>query len=428
MKNKLTQNLGWKIVSLLISIMLWMVVNSISDPSVTQTFYNVPVKLVNTEQITSAGKVYKVMDGTDVVPRVTIKAPRSILSEINQDDIIVTADVNNMNQLDNVPVSYAVSVYSDQINSIKGNLDLVNLKVENKKSRTISINIAYTNNLPDGYILGDTSLSQNVVRLTGAESVVDSVASAKVEIDIAGFTDDVKTNSDIKLYDAEGNLLTVDDELYLNIKSVVATIDILAKKKVPVKYTVKSVPETNYIATGVVESTINEAEICGEPGVIEDIESIEIPSDELDITGCTTDAVFKVNLRNFLPDSVSFVDNTNTNAAVTVKIVPAETKEIDISTDDISITNVPDGFSATIAVDDGSSVELSGVGKSLDSLTVNSIKPVVDVGAWMDEEGITEVQEGFYTSSLSYTLPSDVSVKKNIKAVLHIVKKNTDEE
>lgn len=422
MKNKLTNNLGWKIVSLLISVMLWMVVNSISDPSVTQTFYNVPVKLVNTDQITSAGKVYKVLDGTDVAQRVTIKAPRSILSEITQNDILVTADVKNMNQLDNVPVTYDVSVYADHINSIKGSLDLVNLKVENKKTRTMSINVSYTGKMAEGYMLGDASLSQNVVRLSGAESVVDSVDVAKIDVDITGFTDDVKTNSDIKLYDADGNLV-VDEDLNLNIKSVVATIDILSVKTIPVNYVVKTTPEPNYVNTGEIEATVNEVQICGNPEAVASIESIDIPSEDLDISGYTTDAVFKINLRNYLPEGLDFVGGSSSNSVVTVKIVPSVTKNIEISMDDVDIINVPEGYSATIAIDDGSSIELSGVAKSLENIGIESIKPVVDVENWMQSEDVNVLEEGFYTAQLTFTLPSDVSIKRNVKAVLHIVEK-----
>ena len=57
MKNKLTHNLGLKILALVFSIGLWFVVNNITDPTIEKTFTNVPVEIINAEKVTNEGKV-----------------------------------------------------------------------------------------------------------------------------------------------------------------------------------------------------------------------------------------------------------------------------------------------------------------------------------------------------------------------------------
>ena len=84
MKNRLTRNIGLKLASVFLAVVLWLVVNAINNPTVPQGYYNIPVKLLNTDLITKSGQVYEVMDGTDVISRVTVRAPRSVINQLRR--------------------------------------------------------------------------------------------------------------------------------------------------------------------------------------------------------------------------------------------------------------------------------------------------------------------------------------------------------
>lgn len=47
MKHKWTNNLGLKIVSLLVSCLIWVVVTNTNDPESTQVYKNVPITIKN---------------------------------------------------------------------------------------------------------------------------------------------------------------------------------------------------------------------------------------------------------------------------------------------------------------------------------------------------------------------------------------------
>ena len=66
MKLKLTDNLFLKILSVLIAILIWIVVMNINDGEKTKAF-QLYVNLINTEVITEIGKVFRVVDNSDVV-------------------------------------------------------------------------------------------------------------------------------------------------------------------------------------------------------------------------------------------------------------------------------------------------------------------------------------------------------------------------
>ena len=91
MKKKLTANLGLKILAVLFSVVIWFIVVNINDPVDKTVFRNVPVEILNTEAVTSQGKVYEILDGTDVID-VTVWAKRSILDTLGKENVIATAE------------------------------------------------------------------------------------------------------------------------------------------------------------------------------------------------------------------------------------------------------------------------------------------------------------------------------------------------
>lgn len=66
MKEKLTNNLALKLLSLALAAFLWMVVVNLDDPVTSVQFSNVPVEILHPEVVTSKGKTYQIEDETDL--------------------------------------------------------------------------------------------------------------------------------------------------------------------------------------------------------------------------------------------------------------------------------------------------------------------------------------------------------------------------
>ena len=423
MKNLLTKNLGWKIVSLLASIVIWILVTAISNPSVTQTYYNIPVELRNTSLITDAGQVYDVLENTNVIPRVTIKAPHSVISEIDDDDIIAYADVEELNDYGKtIPIKLSTKNYFDQVNSIKSSIETVKLNIENKKTKTLSLNTLIQGKVGEGYVVSDVKTDQNLVRITGPESKIDSVASALAEVDVTGFTSDIGTSAEIRLYDAEGHQIS-NDKIVQNLRSVGVQVTILETKEIPVVFSVEKNAAQGYSSTGVIEANKPTVLVGGKPAVLKNIDEIDIPENVIDISEQKGTFTTQVNIRNYLPDGLFVVEGTDCIFDVTVYIEAQISKRIALETDDISIRNIPDGFSATIGIEEGTVLEVIGLPGDVNILTKNNIGSNVDVTRWMKEQNMTDIQEGFYSVPVYFGLSEDVTVLDPIQATLHIVKK-----
>ena len=425
--NRISNNMGLKIISLIASFFLWAVVTSISDPAVTQSFYNIPVTLQNTDIITGSSRVYEVLDQSDVIPRVTIRAPRSVISEISSSDIEATADVQELSSLDTISIRLSTKAYQDKIMSISGSIDTLKLNIENRKSKTLTINASTTGVPADDYIIGDTTINQNIVVVQGAESLIDSIASAKAEIDVTGLTQSISTNADIKLYDSEGNLID-SSKASPNIRSVGVKISILKTAEVPVIFSVDGAAALGYCATGEISVDRDTAYISGDASIVDSVTSIEVPKEAINISDEKSDFTTEVDITRYLPSGVGLVNSSDARYYVTVFIEPETTKHINIERDDIAITGVPEGYEASIVLDEGALIEIIGLSENVSILNKDSVKPTVDVASWMSEKSITEPEEGFYSVPVSLNLPAGVRMSDTITVTLHLVRKEQDHE
>ncbi|MBR5116419.1 MAG: YbbR-like domain-containing protein, partial [Lachnospiraceae bacterium] len=219
LKRILTQNIGLKLLALVLAAVVWFLVTNLNDPSATVRFSNIPVNIRNTNLITSQGKVYEVLDGTDVISSVSVTAPRSIVDTFTKDNIIATADMSNLSSLDTLSIVLTTNKYSNRIESITGSIDTVRLSIEDRKTKTLAITASTAGTLPEGYIIGTVSTEQNVLRIEGPESAIDSVVTASVNVDVTGFTTDIDTDAEIDLYDKDGNEVN-DSGIRKNINDV----------------------------------------------------------------------------------------------------------------------------------------------------------------------------------------------------------------
>ena len=101
-----TNNVGLKILSLLLSVMIWLVVVSIDNPVKDQNFTQVPVTVLNGDTFEASGQAYELADSSSTVT-VTARAERSVLSQLSRDDFSATIDMNNYSN-GRVPISVAL--------------------------------------------------------------------------------------------------------------------------------------------------------------------------------------------------------------------------------------------------------------------------------------------------------------------------------
>lgn len=418
-KKHLLENIGLKIASLLIAIALWFVVVIITDPIVTGTYRNVPVRIVNADVITSQGKTLEVIDDTQVIPVVTLKAPRTVIGELGTsiDNIVATADMNNLSaDGTSVVIDLTTTKYSDKIDSIRGSLATMKVSIEPRKTIQLPLFATTSGEIESGYILGTVAPVQNQVRVSGPESVISTVKTASVDVQVTGFTGNISTEADIVLYDIDGNVIPRSN-LELNVNSVRVDAEILATKKVPLYFSTSGVPAEGYAVTGEFECNPEVVVIAGSKSSIDKITEINIPSSVLNITGQSDNMLSVINVGDYLPDGVKFGDSSyNGKATITVFIEPLVEREFELPIKDISVTGVPEEYEIELLhTSDSTSFTLMGLAQDLEKIKVSDLNARVDFDDFaLLVDDMSEIKDGTYEFYLVMDLPEGVEVTRPI--------------
>ena len=422
MKNKLTNNLGLKLASVFFAVIIWLVVNSINNPTINDVYYNIPVKLLNTELITDSGQVYEVLDNTDVISRVTVWAPRSVISELDEENIIATADVSELSSLDTISIKLTTNISSGDISRISGSIDTVKLNIEDKRSKALALKATVSGKVPKGYLVGDVTTDQNLIRISGPQSVIDQIAKAAVDVDVTGMTSDIVTNAEIKFYDEDDNLVDARN-ITQNIKSVGVEINIWQTAEVPLSYSVTGKAASGYRDTGVIEGEGQTVVVAGKTNTIKNITSIDIPAEALDITDQSENYTIELDIRKYLPEGVFLANAGDAIQTVTVYIERETSKKLEIRAEKVKITNLPEGYDASISgLDSSFIIELIGLSQDMATIQANNINGMVDILDWMNQHEMTEPMPGYYTVEVDFGLPDRVSLLEPVTVTLHISK------
>ncbi len=422
---KITANWGLKLASLIFAIIVWFLVTNINDPVISVRYTNIPVTLKNTNLITDQGQVYTVLDNTDTISSITIYAPRSIIDSLSQNNIVATADVQELSSLNTVSIEVVTNKYYDKIEKIVPSNDLVKLSVERKASKSLAISATTSGTLADGYIIGDISTGQNMIRINGPESVIQNIQSAGVDVDVTGFTTDIYTNADIALLDADGN--TVDtSQVTMNAKAVSVNVTIFGTKYVPLKFSVSGEPASGYVFTGQIDSNPEEILIAGKNNVISSVSEIAITDEGLDISGLTNNLSYTVDVADYLPNGVILGDKDyNGTAAVVVHIGSVSEGTFDINIENITLEGQLEGYNAEIVDEeyDTVSLTLSGLTSIINNVSADSISGTVDAASIMENAENGELEDGTYSALVNWTLPDGLKVKNTVNVYVKVEKK-----
>lgn len=424
LSRRLTRNLGLKIVSFLLALTLWLLVVNIDDPVVRWTYLDVPVAIKNADVITNQGMIYEVLDGTDVVPRVTVYAPRSVGETISKSDIVATADMNTLNSLNTLQVEFSVPKVGSKISDIRGSTDSVRVSIENRKNVQKVLKTNVIGEAPEGYVVGNVSTDQNLVRVAGAESVVSRVDSAVINIDmstLSEFTSDITTSVPVRLYDADGNEVE-GSTLTKNPENVMITVEILSTKEVPLRFDVNGEPAAGYGLTGEITSDIQSVRIAGRRSAVANVNEIVIPSEAFAISESSEDTTVEIDVCDYLPENVQMADkSTSLPVQVTIGVERETAATYTLRAEDVQILHVPEGLTCRLeGLEEEYAVSLTGIRSAMSNISARDLEASLDITAWMEEQGMQELQPGTYPVTLQYNNPEHTDLERPVTAVLTV--------
>lgn len=372
MKEKLFSNLGLKLLAVILGFIVWVAVLNIDDSAVTKQIKDIPIELLNEEAIADQNQLFTITSGETV--DIIIKGRKSVVSAMDKDDFIATADLSEISITNAVPIK-VVAKDEHKKNSISITVvdDVMRVELEKETSASVPVIVETTGDVAEGYIAGNGIATPNLITVKGPESVVSSIDMVKLIVDVTGRNENVSTNCAPVFINKSGEEVS-QKALVCDTESIEVNVPIYKIKKVAVNIDVKGDPSEGYVVTST-EYVPEMISIGGESLKLSSINSIDI--DDIDITGYETNYEATIDVMKYLPEGIVVAeDNRNINVKVTIE--KSIEKEIDISAENITIKNKTDNYYYEISFDNGHAVKVSGSSNVVSELTAG------DLNIWID--------------------------------------------
>ena len=166
-------------------------------------------------------------------------------------------------------------------------------------------------------------------------------------------------------------------------------------------FSVSGTPAGGYEYKGC-SSEPEQVEICGNPDVVNGVDSIDIPAAALSIEGATENVVQTIDIRPYLPDGVELVEESAGDVIVTALIEQDGTRTIDVLVSSIRINNLSEDLEVSYQVDAKVSLRFEGEQSRLDVLDISNA---------------VSVDLSPYTRPGTYTVPVLVDVPEGITLI-----------
>ncbi len=405
MKKHVLENVGMKVGSLLVAIIVWIVVANVDDYKITKQISGIEIEFVNGSAITEKNKVYEVPKGTTV--DVVVKGRRSIVEHLSNDDFKAIADLSKMS------VTNAVAVKVTPVSSHIGKELLITqadnavvVAVEDKLQTQFPITVATTSDVAEGYAILSKLATPNLITVEGAESVIKNIREVVVTVDVRGASHNLTAVAPPVFIDGNGEKIDSEKVEY-DVKMVDVSVEILKTKEIPVKISKQGQVRDGY-AIASIDYQPTAIEVVGIPAALSKIDELLI--EDIDVSNCYLDIEKAINIADYLPEGVTLVGN-NPEIMVKIAIEKVEEKEIHVGTKDINIVGKHGEYTYVIKTPVNENITIKGLKKDVEPVGIDDLFPSVDM---------TGYSPGVYTFKVVFRDINGVEVLDEIKVEVEI--------
>lgn len=324
---------------------------------------------------------------------VTLHGPQPAIAKLAQTDIHPVPDLGQADLGRNDVQDVALRVpLADQNIVAETDPPTVPVRIEKIVSRSLNVQVRFANDPPAGFQPGAAALSSAEVKITGAQSLVASVAAVYATLRFGDTPIDISASADAVAVDASGNPV---DGVQSDPPSVQVNVPVLSTtstRTVPVLWSLHGAVAAGYWISRVTTDPIA-VQIQGAPDKLVAVDRIDTAA--IDVSGLTANRSFRVPL--LLPDGVSLLQPTDATVGVTV-VALSGTRPFPLVA--VQATGVAAGLVAEI---DPSTVSVVLLGPS----AVLAALAATDVTATVDASG---KGAGTYQADVVLKVPAGVTV------------------
>ncbi len=224
MRKILVSDNSLKIISVVVSIIIWVYIAIVMDPAIEITVRDLPIQFIGQESLSS--KELAVISESATSVTVKIKGSRKKMGNNDMKSIIAKADVSTIQKIGvhSIPVEVVVPFENQGISS--QSLYAVDIKIEKMAYKEIGVEVKTTGTLAQSYMSGDITVKPNKVTIKGPESAIEKVAKAVVKLDYDGEDVDIDTTLPLFYYSEDDKEMTAADAILKRIVSSSGEADV----------------------------------------------------------------------------------------------------------------------------------------------------------------------------------------------------------
>lgn len=303
-----------RVISILVSLIIWIYVVYFQNPQYEKWIRNVPVTKTNISTDFANGKL-KIMNTNSNTIDIKVRGSRKSIAKLNNQNIKATVDMIGIEKEGEYSLSSQVVFPIGGISVLNKepyNFDLTVDKVSNKK---FTIEVKKTGSLKSGHEIDTQTITPETVSITAPQSILNSISKAVITVDISNKSTDIKGNYPIELFDLSNNKIENPD-LSKSVDNADALFTVASTKEVKIVPNVSfsgipSGKEATATVTG--NKTVS---IRGKSSVIENIS--EIYTKETKISNPQNGHTQTVELD--IPNNVSLADGEKSSAKIMINV------------------------------------------------------------------------------------------------------------
>ena len=217
MREKITNNLSLKLLSLFIALVVWLVIVNIEDPTVSKTIRGIKVEVTNENSISEAGKCY-VLDSDGTVD-IRIRAPKSVADKLKATDFTAMADLSKYSITNTVPVEVMFSSkrsFSKEPEIVYGEKNSINIILDDFITREFDISLGIKGNTTDGFYVSSNQIQMDTdkIKVSGPETIIDNIQTVGITVDVSDVKDETSIIAKIKVLDNDAKQIVSERVTY----------------------------------------------------------------------------------------------------------------------------------------------------------------------------------------------------------------------
>lgn len=391
MKKKWTNNLGMKLLSLVLAALIWVVIVNIEDPTKTRTFSGIEVEVLNKDVIQNSGQVYEITEGDKV--DVIVKGNKSIVDTLKPADIRVTADMRDLSKT----YAIALNITCPKVTESGGTIELGSVKtmhvvLEDIVKTTLPIRFNIKGKIEEDYYTSTDLMvaDPGMIEISAAKSVFNKIKEVRVDVDVSGRTSNFKVSAKPMAYDEEGDVVE-SENLSFDVETVKVSVSVLPTKMIPVNVELTGTPEEGYQLVQNVVYEPREVRIAASKARLDKLEELYI---DISIDQANESSVQKINLNDIVPEKVWIAD-TDYTVVAEITIEKLVDKELTITPSDIQVIPSAQWSFSFVKPDEIYKIKVYALKSEIDDITLDDINPYIDLSG--KKQGLHDIQLQFNT-------------------------------